>query len=441
MNGKTFGGKTITVKVLYESYYDIIEKRVVRQIMNDDISVVAKEYEVSEDEAILLLRENKWNTKVTLEKSKQMIKHQETKQEQEEIECPICFETTKEFISLSCGHIFCTTCWNNHIQGNMNRGNILNIKCMEAGCSSIVTRNIIEFAFPSSVQRYNDFILKESVESHGNVFCPNPVCDKVIMMKHNHDRETHSIRCQCNQRFCVKCHGEYHTPATCEEVDKWNTKNQEVDDKSYLMLTIKHCFHCGCPSERISGCNHITCPRCRKEWCWLCGGDWSEHGISTGGYFSCKIYETGEVERYKIDKEAEEKRKEYEKYMKCFNGYINNNQKMRDLQMKKDEKMKEIEEHFKTKKNLIKQLEEIFDTIIMAKSWLKNSFIHLYYLDDSKMNINKIQKLHQLQQKIETESEHIINILFVPPKRYNVQYIFLKSTQMKEAVKVSDFSF
>ena len=94
-----------------------------------------------------------------------------------------------------------------------------------------------------------------------------------------------------------------------------------------------------------------------------------------------------------------------------------------------------------TKKNLIKQLEESFDTIIMAKSWLKNSFIHLYYLDDSKMNTNKIQKLQQLQQKIEIESEHIINILFVPLKRYNVQYIFLKSTQMKEAVKVSDFSF
>merc|ERR1711974_320483 len=23
--------------------------------------------------------------------------------------------------------------------------------------------------------------------------------------------------------------------------------------------------------DKISGCNHMTCPRCKQEWCWMCG--------------------------------------------------------------------------------------------------------------------------------------------------------------------------
>ena len=73
---------------------------------------------------------------------------------------------------------------------------------------------------------------------------------------------------------------------------KWNKKTTEVDEE-YFMLTTKRCYHCKCPSERISGYNHITCPLCHKEWCWMCGGDWSIHGSQTGGYYQCNIYDAG----------------------------------------------------------------------------------------------------------------------------------------------------
>ena len=35
----------------------------------------------------------------------------------------------------------------------------------------------------------------------------------------------------------------------------------------------------------------MTCSQCRHEFCWICLGDWSEHGSATGGYYQCNLYE------------------------------------------------------------------------------------------------------------------------------------------------------
>ena len=33
---------------------------------------------------------------------------------------------------------------------------------------------------------------------------------------------------------------------------------------------VKRCPNCKYYSEREGGCNHITCPACKVQWCWLC---------------------------------------------------------------------------------------------------------------------------------------------------------------------------
>ena len=563
MNGKTIENNTITVKVFYEQLYEIVEKKTIKNKIKKSIQKVSQKYFVTEDDAILLLKNNKWNSKKiskvvkanmeasfeasgigieSIKKSKEgpeeleRLKQQKKKEknerrkqkkkekkeqktlevlenkneatlqpvqmqqvpiqscqmniasvpinslnsiqncneqvpvfrsitpvsednvtsedsiseemnipieikptelitvEKEAMECPICMETTTEFIGLSCGHKFCKSCWHEHIQSNANRGIILNMKCMESGCNCIVTRNIISFASKSLLARYNEMMLKDYVQSNGNLFCPNPSCNKIIIL--NHNKDVHTIRCKCNQRFCAKCHGEYHTPATCEEIDKWEAKNSEIDNDDYLMLTIKHCFHCGCPSERISGCNHITCPRCHKEWCWMCEGDWSGHGSSTGGWYSCNIYDAGNVERYQKDAKAETKKKDYERYMHYFNGYLNNNQTLRSLQIDKQAKTGDIEKRFKENKNHMKKLEESFNTLFMAKAWLKNSYIHLFYQDE---NSDKTKELLTIQTKIETESEQLSELLFDEVKNYNVQFIELRATKLKEELRATEY--
>ena len=37
---------------------------------------------------------------------------------------------------------------------------------------------------------------------------------------------------------------------------------------------------------------HMTCSQCKFEFCWLCSGDWKEHGERTGGHYACNRFET-----------------------------------------------------------------------------------------------------------------------------------------------------
>ena len=38
---------------------------------------------------------------------------------------------------------------------------------------------------------------------------------------------------------------------------------------------------------------HMTCSQCRFEFCWLCQGDWKEHGERTGGFYACNRWVVG----------------------------------------------------------------------------------------------------------------------------------------------------
>jgi len=64
---------------------------------------------------------------------------------------------------------------------------------------------------------------------------------------------------------------ESHNPVTCDQLSKWQQRNSDDQESIRLvMATSKPCYHCGIPTTRVDGCNHMTC---RKEK-GGCGGEW-----------------------------------------------------------------------------------------------------------------------------------------------------------------------
>jgi len=61
--------------------------------------------------------------------------------------------------------------------------------------------------------------------------------------------------------------------------------------KALAKLNTHTCPSCGVFTEKVSGCNHMTC-QCKCEWCWVCGQEitnvgWHYHPLKP---FSCAQY-------------------------------------------------------------------------------------------------------------------------------------------------------
>ena len=52
---------------------------------------------------------------------------------------------------------------------------------------------------------------------------------------------------------------------------------------------------CFVATEKDEGCNHMTCRKCRHDFCWICMQDWSLHSNNTGGFFQCNRFLTDEA--------------------------------------------------------------------------------------------------------------------------------------------------
>lgn len=63
--------------------------------------------------------------------------------------------------------------------------------------------------------------------------------------------------------------------------------NTKKDDDEFIETISKKCPQCKTPIERTMGCNHMTCPICHYEFCYVCGEAWGGHS----DYFVCSLYQ------------------------------------------------------------------------------------------------------------------------------------------------------
>jgi len=209
-------------------------------------------------------------------------------------QCPLCCEDVQGeepvVLSQCCSveHGCCQSCMKRYVGSLVSDGRVGSIRCpVRESCSSVVQ--------PSEVLRLTDSATFAKYERFRQMQgdpllrqCPS--CE--TLCQPDKDEEGGAIpemKChRCGVEFCFH-HSTAHAGRSCEAY------RQQMDkDEHYARQTGRPCPGCGILTEKNGGCNHMTCPQCKQEWCWICGDGIDDVGahFSVGNPKGCRQFQT-----------------------------------------------------------------------------------------------------------------------------------------------------
>ncbi|PIA53344.1 hypothetical protein AQUCO_00900132v1 [Aquilegia coerulea] len=412
----------------------------IRSHQEKDITEICDVLPVSRVSASLLLYHYKWNVTKVLDDwfaneenvrmtigllEKPVVQYPDAMK----LICAICFDRfrRRRMYTASCGHPFCSSCWKGYITTSINDGpGCLMLRCPEPSCCAAVDQDLVNNMLTSDKEKekYCRYVLRSYVESRKNIkWCPAAGCDFAVEVGSG----SYDVSCKCTHNFCWNCNEEAHRPVQCSTVAEWVLKNSaESENTNWILANSKPCPKCSRPIEKNHGCMHMTCtPPCKFEFCWLCLGQWSDHGEATGGYYACNRYE--KAKQAGTFNAAEQKRKlakqSLEKYTHYFERWSNNElsrkQAVAYLQQMQDVHINNLsDKHCQT----VSQLQFIVEAwlqIIECRRVLKWTYAYGYYLPDhSKYAKTKKQFFELVQGEAESALERLHHCAEVDMKLY-----------------------
>lgn len=151
------------------------------------------------------------------------------------------------------------------------------ITCAGFQCNGLLSDETVMKLLDSDMQKkYQQLISRSFVENNRQIrWCISPKCSRAVKVSVGNQP---AVLCKCGARFCFQCSSEIHDLISCKLVrDFTNEKAANLDTAQYLAQFTKQCPRCFTEIEKNGGCNHMTCRRCRHDFCWLCLGNYHNH--------------------------------------------------------------------------------------------------------------------------------------------------------------------
>ncbi|KAL5286972.1 ARIH2 family protein [Megaselia abdita] len=239
--------------------------------------------------------------------------------------CPVCATShlPDKFEKLACNHSFCKDCWAMHFETQIFQGITTQIGCMATKCNVRVPEDLVLNLVTRSIMRekYQQFAFRDYVKSHPELrFCPGPNCNIIVRSTSCEVLPKRTICEMCQTQFCFKCGMDYHAPTNCQIIRKWLTKcADDSETANYISANTKDCPNCHICIEKNGGCNHMHCFHCKHDFCWMCLGDWKNHGSE---YYECSRYkENPNIANESIHAQAREALKKYLHYYERWENH------------------------------------------------------------------------------------------------------------------------
>lgn len=237
-------------------------------------------------------------------------------------DCPICYGEfpLAEVWVLPCPggpHIACLSCSRAQVTTRVKERNVQDIPCTAEGCKETFSAPDIEnlLAGTPFLRQWQDWLAEDAIAADPHaIHCLRPGCDNIMIREPGAPGMVRCPECDycfwcvCSVPFCFEhrvrasescvsgahparsqcprsadCKVEWHADCTCAEYQQWRTENEQADDlfEAWRERNTKNCPKCAAPIQKNGGCNHMTCSRCRHQFCWLCMADYTSSHFST----------------------------------------------------------------------------------------------------------------------------------------------------------------
>lgn len=119
---------------------------------------------------------------------------------------------------------------------------------------------------PDAVARYHRF--KATADDPNTRHCPYSPCTGSQPGKASEPR---MVCVTCGKEYCFT-HSNAHPGKSCEAYERETLQDTKLSEAT-INKDSKRCPNptCGIPIQKSSGCNHMKCPKCKTNFCWLCG--------------------------------------------------------------------------------------------------------------------------------------------------------------------------
>ncbi|KAI1787448.1 RING-5 domain-containing protein [Ganoderma leucocontextum] len=305
--------------------------------------------------------------------------------------CPICFDDSQtETFSLICEHRFCTSCWKEYITSKVRTEAESNITCMAEDCNIGALDPFVKRALADDTEtweRYQELLVRQFVSCIPHLkFCPYPSCTNTVSCTSAATKSSLTsmvpiVSCaETAHVFCFGCPIDVdHRPIICAVAKNWLQKcRDDSETANWIKSNTKECSKCQSTIEKNGGCNHMTCKKCKYEFCWVCMGPWSEHGTS---WYSCNRYD----EKASVDaRDAQTRsRASLERYLHYYNRWANHEQSAKlsmELYTKTEKKMEEMQITSELTWIQVQFMKKAVDVVFKCRMTLKWTYAMAYYL-------------------------------------------------------------
>eukprot|EP01130_Rhizamoeba_saxonica_P004309 TRINITY_DN1762_c0_g1_i4.p1 TRINITY_DN1762_c0_g1~~TRINITY_DN1762_c0_g1_i4.p1 ORF type:complete len:451 (-),score=64.79 TRINITY_DN1762_c0_g1_i4:231-1583(-) len=324
-----------------------------------------------------------------------------------DLECMICMDlvpSNKAYALSNCQHFYCNTCWGFYLKGKLEEGprSILTT-CPNPKCNSLCLIDTFEkFVSRELFARYLKFSYEYYIDENSYTkWCPAPNCDGCIRANKN-DILT-PVECLCEFRFCFVCN-DYeigdHAPAGCDDMELWLQKeSDESENLTWMQANTKRCPKCKSHIEKNGGCMHMTCRKCRHEFCWLCFGNWKGHS-------ACNKSETVLLE----EKQAKEAANELEHYMFYYHRYESHKKAMKlasEQHRRSEERQHRLMTLFGVRSQDLNFLKDASKQLVLNRNMLSSSYVYGFYLSEKRVRSQEKALFEYLQECLEQHTDRL----------------------------------